>query len=91
MKLRFELYNCDIEVVDYEGEETEYQIDRDLNLFDDYISNIKDKVGDKLYEIDDYRYELYDLTENEFDYIQALLENLDEEFQICFLSLSYEE
>ena len=91
MKIIFELCNYDIKVVDYEGERTEYQIDRDLNLSDDYVFNIKDKVGDKLYEIDDYRYELYDLTEDEFDDIQGLLENLDEEFQICFLSLSYEE
>lgn len=89
MNLRFELTNYDIEVVDYEGEETEQQLERDIENFNKFIEAKRNKYADRLDEIDDYRYELSNLSENEFIFNLAALSVLEEEFEICFIE--YEE
>lgn len=91
MKLRFELCNCDIEVVDYEGEETERQIERDMANFDSFVRAKRNHYGDRFDKIDDFRYELSNLTERELDWNLAMLDVLEEEFEICFISSKYEE
>ena len=37
------------------------------------------------------RFELCDLTENELEWNLAMLDVLEEEFEICFISSKYEE
>ena len=87
MKLKFELCNYDPITLDWDCDETDVMVEHDTDLFNDCIETIKDKIENKLDEIDEYRYELDDLTEDEFDDIQGLLDDLDEEFQICFIEI----
>lgn len=89
MNLRFQLTNYDIKIVDYEGEKTEKQIERDIENFNEFIEAKRNKYADRLDEIDDYRYELSNLSENEFIFNLAALSVLEEEFEICFIE--YEE
>ena len=91
MKLRFELCDYDVEVVDYEGEETERQIERDIANFNSFVRAKRNHYGDRFDEIDDFRYELSDLTENELEWNLVMLDMLEEEFEICFISSKYEE
>ena len=62
-------------------------VEHDTELFNNCIETIKDKIENKLDEIDEYRYELDDLTEDEFDDIQGLLDDLEDEFEICFIEI----
>ncbi len=91
MKLRFELCNYNIEVVDYEGEETEKQLERDITNFNSFVRAKRNHYGDRLDEIDDFRYELNNLTERELEWNLAMLDVFEEELEICFISSKYEE
>ena len=51
------------------------------------LVNMDRELKAKLEEIDEYRYELDDLTEDEFDDIQGLLDDLEDDFEICFIEI----
>ena len=83
MKLKFELRDYDARLLDeYEGEETDKKIERDIEGFNDFVRAIKDADYD-IEDIDIYKYELNNLTEAQFYLMIAALDVLQEEFDIC--------
>lgn len=88
MKLRFELIDYDARVLDeYEDEKTDMEIGQDIENFNEFVQAVKNNYG--IEEIDDYRYEVENLSEEQFDLIILALDVLQEEFEVC--SVNWDE
>lgn len=87
MKLKFELDNYDPMTLDEWNDEIKEMLERDTELFNTSVSLIEHRVGNgKFDEIDNYRYELDNLTKDEIENIESFLDEVEEKFEICFIT-----
>lgn len=93
MKLRFELCDYDPMTLDEWNAEIKEMLERDVKLFNTAVSFIEHRVvGDGTFDkIDDYRYELDYLKKDVIEDIEYFLDEVEEEFEICFISSEFEE
>lgn len=87
---KFKLGGADEDTSRWDESDAEY-FEMDLRYFDSFIDKLDAKYGDRLDKIDDYRYTVSNLSDDELGELESLFNELDNDMDYCWISYDFIE
>ena len=82
---KFKLGGADEDTSNWDESDAEYH-EMDLRYFDAFIDKLDAKYDDRLERIDDYRYTVSSLTQDELGELESLFNELENDMDYCWIS-----
>lgn len=87
---KFKLGGADEDTSRWDESDAEY-FEMDLRYFDSFIDELDAKYDDRLDRIDDYRYTVSNLSDEELGELERLFNELDNDMDYCWISYDFIE
>lgn len=87
---KFKLGGADEDTSNWDESDAEYH-EMDLRYFNSFIDGLDAKYDNRLDHIDDYRYTVSSLTQDELGELERLFNELDNDMDYCWISYDFIE
>ncbi|MDY2735186.1 hypothetical protein, partial [Intestinibacter sp.] len=87
---KFKLGGADEDTSNWDESDAEYH-EMDLRYFSSFIDKLDAKYDDRLDKIDDYRYTVSNLSDDELGELESLFNELDNDMDYCWISYDFIE